>query len=229
TFPTGNSSGISGFRIQVTKDLDPTQYPTFTALGRLDMGAQFDSNYVAGVSGATLPTLLMYTISDVNGIGAAIASFSGAGISFDLSSVLLGHLGHYLFTKDDRYFFDGQLQAEWINKDFTVATFQDSAARTTNTGNLGIIESFLASQGLPAGYFAASCNATGDNCEALLDAIFAGGGYGHEANFGSDPGDQRSTIINAIGAQDYLGSVCPGDVASPCPVETFDHTFTPTN
>ena len=78
---------------------------------------------------------------------------------------------------------------------------------------------------------------TDDECNVFLNAVFAlGTSFGQESNSGSDPGDQRSTIINAITSSSYLPSVCPGNApgqtATTCTfdaTDVFAQTFTPTN
>lgn len=219
---------LNGFRIQVTKDLsNPVDAPTFTALGRLDLSQQWDPGYEAQFPTDTPPSLLLYTVSDGNGNGAAIASFDGVGISFDLTSFLLGHLGFYKYTKDDTYVFDSLGVSVWVDKNITTATFENSpVGRNSNTANLDAIEGFL---GLPTDYFTATCANDGDDCSTLLNLVFADGAYGAEANSGADPGDWRTTIINGITGTDYLPSICPNDALT-CTyddTDVFDQSFTP--
>jgi len=133
-FPAGNSMSVSGFRTQVTKNLDSSATPVFTALGRMDMSGQFMSGFDTAIPGTPPPTMLIYSVSDTNGEGAAIASFTNVGISFDFTSSSLGHLGYYLTTKTDKYFFTSAGASQWINKSFTSATFE--GGRTSNSGEL---------------------------------------------------------------------------------------------
>ena len=223
-FPTGNTF-TNGFRIQVSKNLDTTAYPTYTALGLLDMKAQWDTGFSAGHKGI-LPALRMYTISDGNGLGAAVASFADVGASFDLSAYLLGHLGHYQYTKDDYYYFTSQGAPQYIYKSIASASYLGH--RTSNATNLDDIESFL---GLGGTYFDTTCNGSTPNCQAFMQAVYANSDWGQEANMGSNPNDERSTIINAVTNASYLASSCPGD-ASGCvydPTDVFEMTFIPTN
>lgn len=233
SFPPSHPN-VNRFRIMVTRDLNTANLPIFTALGRLEANKQFDPRYVAGVSGPTLPSLLMYTVSDANGNGAAIASFTDVGFTLDLTGFILGHFGHYLFSKVDKYFFNDLLAAEWVVKDFTTAILQDitNPPRNASVGNETTVEGILT--GISPGYFASNCRTNGANCQALFDALFDQDNYGQEANTGTDPGDWRSAIIAGVeanGTADYLQSICPGDAAS-CAfnvTDVFAQSFTPTN
>lgn len=230
-FPAGNQMNVSGFRTQVTKNLDTSALPIFTALGRMNMSGQFMPGFDAAVPG-TAPTMLMYSISDSAGEGAAIASFANVGISFDFSSSSLGHLGHYLTTKTDKYFFTSAGASQWVNKSFTSATFQ--GGRTSTGPQLTTFEGFLAAAPTPlvTPYFSAgNCDLVGDECIAFFDSMFSFSTFGQEANSGSDPGGWRSTNISAVTSASYLSSICPGSAAS-CTYDSSDvfaQSFTPTN
>ncbi len=148
------------------------------------------------------------------------------GIGFDLTDVNLGHLGYYLFTKDDKYFFDATGASEWIDKTITTATLEDPGLRTSDATQLDTIEDALS---LATDYFDTGCNTDGGDCTVLLEAIFADGAYGQEADSGADPGDARSTIINNVTSTDYLPSICPNDATTCTYDETdvFAQSFTP--
>ena len=77
-------------------------------------------------------------------------------------------------------------------------------------------------------YRTATPGVSNTDCVALLNGIFTyGGGSGCEINQGSDPGDQRSTVIGAGTSTDYLQSPYPDGFTSWSGV--FDKNYTPAN
>lgn len=223
-FPSTNPHMVSGFHIRVSKALDGST-PTYVALGRMDMSGQpmaaFDSNITNHISAA--PTMLVFTISDADGQGAAIASFTDLGLGFDLGAD--GHLGYYLHTKTDKYFFTGGGASEWIDKALNSASL--AGGKTTNSTVDGSVESAL---GLSAGTIGTCATASPNPdaaCNALLSAIFADSNYVTEPESGSDPGDARSTVINSVTASDYLQSPYPPGFSSWSGV--FEMSFTPSS
>ena len=111
-----------GLRIKVTKDL--TAGPlgrVFTALGLMELKAQFMSvNDITEV-----PKVHMFTVSDDFGNGATLAEFQQVAIALELNS----DLGNYLFNKDDVYFFEADMDWDWIQKSITDARYR--RGRTT--------------------------------------------------------------------------------------------------
>jgi hypothetical protein len=217
----------NGFRIQVSEDLtaNPLQ-KVFLARGLMDVKRQFQDN--TGIE--ELPTLQMYTVANQLGDGAAIAHFQNVALSLELNAELNNHLGNYLFDKRDKYFFDADQSVDepwdWINKAFTSAVYR--GGRTTPEINGSWIpfnpslDMIIDELNLDADYFTnAKCENTGDDCTALLDAVFAEGFADQEPNQGQDPQDWRS---DAVADPQYLDSVYPNgnnwDGA-------FDHSFMP--
>lgn len=171
----------------------------------------------------------MYTVSDDLGSGAAIATFGDFALGFDLSVGFAGeHLGYYLFDKTDKYFFNAAGASEWIDKAITDGSYQTGKTSTAITDS--IIESALSIvTGTDLTGTIDSCfTGSSVGCVDLLNGIFAGGsGFVTEVNVGSDPADERSTIINAITSTDYLQSPYPDGFTSWSGV--FKRKFTPTN
>lgn len=209
-FDSGNA-WADGFRIQVTKDLtaSPTQQ-VFTARGLVEMKNQFLP--VDGVS--ELPKLRMYTVSDRLGEGAAIAEFVDVALALQMDST--NHLGNYLFAKTDRYFFQADQDWDWIDKTITGSEYRGARSLTDYT--LDDIENYLM---LDPAYFDSTCINVGDDCNDLLNAIFADGFAGQERNQGTDPMDWRS---DAVATPDYLTTVYPNGMDW---TGAFDPVFTP--
>jgi hypothetical protein len=218
-FDAGNP-WADGLRIQVTQDLtaNPTQ-TVFVARGLTEMKRQFVP--VDGIS--ELPKLKVYTVSNRAGTGAAIAEFIDVGLGLPLNET--NHLGNYLFNKTDTYFFQYDQDWDYIHKYVDTAILRGQRTTPASGGSwlpfdpsLDIIESAL---NLGSGYFANTCARAGDECSALLNAIFGDGFAGQEKNQGSDPLDWRST---AIASPDYLTTVYPNGVSWD---GAFDPVFTP--
>ncbi len=219
---------LAGFRIQVAEALDGS-LPTFTALGRIDSKAQWDTGYALGVPGPPFPSLAMYTVSDGAGQGAAAAIFSNVGWSLDLdlccSPQFSGHFGYYKYDKDDRYFFKASGTSDFVNKSLVPGSTTMTGPRTSPNGPT--IQAFL---GLPAGYFVSGgqCVTVGDDCAAFLERLFlptSSSWPGQEPNGGSDPQDWRSTILAGVDSSDMLSSVLPPGAATWG--DAFTMTFTP--
>lgn len=221
-FDAGNE-WAEGFRIQVTHDLHANPLQTvYVARGLMDMKSQFLP--VTGVS--EVPQLKMYTVSDRLGKGAAIAQLNDVGIGLELTST--NHLGNYLFDKTDTYFFQADKDWDYIHKTVTASQYRGGRTTPASGGSwvlpfnpsLDMIEQNM---NLGTGYFADTCSVIGDDCSALMNAIFADtdGFAGQEPNQGSDPLDWRST---AIATPDYLTTVYPNGVSWD---GAFDPSYTP--
>jgi hypothetical protein len=204
-----NNVWAEGFRIQITKDLSASLLDqVFTALGLIEMNDQFLP--LAGID--EVPILQFFTVSDALGKGAALAKFVDISLPLELNSNPGNHLGNYLFDKDDIYFFDADGDWDWIDKSISDAIYRGSRTTPATGGtwlpifdpSLDMIAEALA---LGSDYFTGSlCAETGDDCTALLNAVFEDGFADQEDNQGMDPGDWRS---NAIAGATYLDSIYP--------------------
>jgi len=206
-FGAGNE-WANGLRIEVTEDLNvnpATQ--VYLARGLIDMKRQFIDT--PGIP--ELPVFQMYTVSNKLGIGAAIADFIDVALPLELNAGTGNHLGNYIFSKLDKYFFQENKDWDWVDKAVTTASYR--GARTTPAAggtfipfdpSLDLIITALA---LDPSYFTGSaCNMVDDDCTDLLNAIFRDGFSGQEPNQGADPMDWRST---ALATHPYLPSVYP--------------------
>ncbi len=221
-FDDGNQ-WAEGFRIQVDKDLNANPLrKVFLARGMIEMKAQF-----LPADGITeIPTVQMYTVSDSFGNGAAIAEFRDLSLPLELNANTNNHLGNYLFTKTDVYFFEDDEDWDYVNKTITAAEYR--GGRTTPaTGGTWIpfdpsLDLIITELALDPAYFTGSlCADVGDDCTDLLNAVFVDGFAGQEPNQGTDPQDWRS---EAIADPAYLTTVYPNGVDW---TGAFDFVFTP--
>ncbi len=222
-FDDGNQ-WAEGFRILLNKDLTANPLTkVFLARGMIEMKAQFFP-----VSGITeIPTVQIYTVSDRIGSGAAIADFQDVSLPLELNADSNNHLGNYLFTKNEVYFFQEDGDWDWIFKNFTFADYR--GGRTTpDTGGTWLpfdpsLDVIVLGLGLDPDYFTGSmCANLNDDCTDLLNAIFVNGLEGrHEENQGTDPGDWRS---DALANPEYLTSVYPNGVDW---TGAFDYSYLP--
>ena len=214
-----------GFRIQISKDLDTNPLlKVFEAYGLIEMKAQFAP--VASVP--EIPDIQLYTVSDALGNGASIAQFQDVALSLQLNAGTGNHLGDYLFSKKDVYFFEYDMDWDYIDK--TVVSSNYRGARTTlATGGTWLpfdpsLDLIIDGLDLDADYFTgAKCAAIGDDCNDLLNATFefVGGFAGQEEDQGEDPLDWRSTAIDSA---QYLTTIYPNGVDW---TDAFEHSFTP--
>ncbi|VAW99381.1 hypothetical protein MNBD_GAMMA21-2748 [hydrothermal vent metagenome] len=209
-FDNGNQ-WAEGFRILVNKDLSANPLTkVFVARGMIEMKAQF-----LPVNGITeIPTVQMYTVADSFGSGAAIAEFQDVTLPLELNTTSNNHLGNYLFTQNDVYFFQEDGDWDWVNKTITTAEYR--GGRTTPaTGGTWIpfdpsLDVIVLGLALDPDYFTgAQCANLNDDCTDLLNAVFIDGFAGQEPNQGADPMDWRST---AVANPDYLTTVYPNGV-----------------
>ncbi len=212
-----------GFRIAVTKDLSVNALQqVFLAKGMMEMRAQF-----IPLTGITeTPVVQMFTVSDAFGKGAAIANLQDLAFGLELNAGTNNHLGDYLFTKKDRYFFDTDGDWDWIEKMISEAVYRGNRTTPESGGtwipfdpSLDMIVSGLA---LDPDYFTGSkCVSVGDDCLDLLNAIFEDGFADQEKNQGADPMDWRST---ATETPIYLESIYPNGTDW---TGAFDKVFVP--
>jgi hypothetical protein len=223
-FDAGNP-WAEGFRIQLTKDLTAAPLEqVFTALGLIAMKAQFMPT--EGIS--EVPEVAMFTVSDSFGNGAALADFHQLSLPLELNADTGNHLGNYLFDKEDVYFFEEDMDWDWIYKSISEAVYRGGRTTPASDGtwipfdpSLDIIKTEL---DLGYDYFTGDlCAETDDDCLDLLAAVFEDGFAGQEPNQGSDPMDWRS---EAIASPSFIESVYPNGVDWS---GAFDMVFTPTS
>ncbi|HHJ35520.1 MAG TPA: hypothetical protein ENJ87_07125 [Gammaproteobacteria bacterium] len=221
-----NNNWANGFRIQIVKDL--TSNPllkVFQAKGLINMKAQF-----IPVDNITeVPDIHLFTVSDALGNGASIAEFQNVSLPFVLNAGLNNHLGDYLFTKKDVYFFQQDMDWDYIDKIILSSEYRGNRT-TAATGGSWVfpfnpsLDLIIAEFGLDSDYFTGSkCASIGDDCNALANKVhdFIGGFASIEQNQGADPLDWRSTEINN---PDYLTTVFPNGADW---IGAFDHNFVP--
>lgn len=222
-FDEGNQ-WAEGFRIHLVRDMNanPLQ-KVYVARGLIAMKAQF-----LPADGITeVPDAHFYTVSNRAGKGAAIADFQDLSLPLKLSGGIIdNHLGNYLFSKNDRYFFDEHGDWDWIDKTVTAAEYRGGRNTPASGGDWipfdPSLDMIITALELDADYFTGSkCAASGDDCSRLLNAIFKDGFAGQEQNQGADPMDWRS---DAIASPVYLESVYPNGMNWN---GAFDFTFVP--
>jgi len=220
-FDNGNQ-WADGIRINVSKDLtaDPLKQ-VYLARGLIKMKKQFSP-----VSGITeIPNVQLYTVSDLYGKGASIAEFQDLSLPLELNAATNNHLGNYLFTKTDTYYFQINQGWDWVDKKITSSEYR--GGRTTPaTGGISAtdpsLEDIKTVLSLDPNYFTGSlCAVIGDNCNELLNAIFRDGFFSHEQNQGNNPVDWRAT---ALASAQFLNSVYPHGADW---FGAFDFNFTP--
>jgi len=196
----------------------------YTARGLLDMKAQF-----LPAPGITeVPDVRVYSISDSFGNGASIAEFQEISLPLPLNIFMGNHLGNYVFTKTDIYYFEDDMDWDYINKTVTASEFRGGRTTPATGGtwipfdpSLDVIVSGLALD--PAYFTGNQCAVTGDDCNDLFNTInnFLDGFAGQEQNQGSDPMDWRST---ELATPDYLSTVYPNGIDW---TGAFEFSFTP--
>ncbi len=136
------------------------------------------------------------------------------------------HLGNYLATKQDVYFFEDDMDWEYINKTFTSSIYRGDRTTPVSGGSWipfnPSLDMIITALSLDPAYFSGDlCADLDDDCTELFNAVFVNGFAEQEQNQGSDPMDWRS---DALQAAVYLNSVYPNgqnwDGA-------FDRSFTP--
>ncbi len=220
-FDAGNE-WAEGFRMMVNKDLNANPLTkVYLARGLMKMKKQF-----LPITGITeIPNLQLYTVSDSFGNGAAIAEFQDISLPLELNSTTNNHLGNYLLTKTDNYYFQADQQWDWIKKSITTSEFRGARTTPTTGGTFPSdpsLDTLKVVLNLDANYFTANlCANVGDDCNNLLNSIFREGLFNHEQNQGTQPTDWRAT---ALAAPNYLNSVYPNGADW---FGAFDYNFTP--
>ena len=212
-----------GFRIQINKDLNASPLnQVFTARGLIAMTGQFFP--AAGIS--ETPDIQFFTVADLLGNGATIQEVQNFSLPLLLNFFLNNHLGDYLFSKRDIYFFEDDQDWEYINKEINSSEYRGNR-NTAATGGTWIpfnpsIDMINTALSLPGSYFTAGqCENIGDDCNDFLNAVFVNGFSGQEQNQGTRPNDWRSTALDNA---DYLTSVYPNGMNWD---GAFEQTFTP--
>jgi len=189
------------------------------ARAKMDLKAQFTSDASMDTFISETPVYNVYTMASSTGAGAAIAEMSDIGLGFNLA--VGSHLGNFLFEKTDIFFFSAIGDSEYVNKSITTAIYK--GGRTANATTMNDIEGYL---DLSDTYYDDTCNDTTTDCDTMFTALFSDPDFGgQEQNSGADPGDARSTTINAVTSTSYLSSVYP--TGSTTWDSVFDMTFTP--
>lgn len=213
-----------GFRIHIVKDLtaNPAQ-KVYLARGLITMKEQF----LPAENITELPDVHLYSVANRAGDGASISDVVDMSLPLDLTpGTYNNHLGNYLFSKVDTYYFTDTGNWEYINKTFSSAEFRGGRTTPETGGSLDpfnpSLDIIVTELGLDADYFTGTkCAAIGNDCTPLLNAIFADGFGGQEGNQGTDPMDWRS---DALASRVPLESVFPNGVNW---TGAFDFTFTP--
>lgn len=222
-FDDGNE-WAEGFRIHLVRDMNATPLEkVYVARGRIEMKAQFHP--VDTIK--EIPTADFYTVSNLAGKGAAIADFADVSLPVKIYGITGSHLGYYLFSKEDTYFFQENGDPDWIQKLVSEAVYRGYRTTPATGGSWPLSPSLdLIAEHLQLGkdYFTGDkCVSEGDDCTQLIQAIFDH--YedftNQEKNQGEDPHDWRS---DAIATPDYLKSIYPNGLNWN---GAFDFTFTP--
>ena len=223
-FDNGNH-WADGFRIQMTRDLTANVLgKVFEARGMINMKAQF-----LPLTGITeVPDVQLYSVADGFGNGAAITELQDMALPLPVNIFTGNTLGNYLLSKRDVYYFEYDMDWDYINK--TVIASEYRGGRTTAaTGGTWIpfdpsLDLIVTELALDPGYFTGSqCANIGDDCNQLLNKVydFVNGFAEQEANQGTEPADWRSTSINSA---QYLDTVYPNGTDW---TGAFDFSFTP--
>ena len=223
-FDNGNA-WADGFRIKLTKDLAANPLgKVFSATGMIKMKAQF-----VPLTGVTeVPDVQLYSVADGLGNGAAIAEVQNMSLPLPVNMMNGNTLGDYILTKRDVYYFEADMDWDYINK--TVTTSEYRGGRTTPvTGGTWVpfdpsLDLIVTELNLDPGYFTGSqCASVGDDCNQLLNKAydFVNGFAGQEANQGTEPADWRSTSINSAV---YLNTIYPNGTDWN---GAFDFSYTP--
>lgn len=218
-----NNLWADGFRIQITRDLNASPLgQVYTARGLIEMSGQF----FPSTEITETPNIQFYTVADALGNGATIEEVQDFSFPLVLNFFNNNHLGHYLFTKRDIYFFEADMDWEYINKSINSSEYRGGRTTPASGGSwipfdpsIDLINTALS---LPGDYFSnGQCENIGDDCNDFLNAVFENGFSDQEQNQGTDPLDWRSLALDNA---EYLPSVFPNGINWD---GAFDHSFTP--
>jgi hypothetical protein len=223
-FDAGNI-WADGFRIKMTKNLTANSLDkVFEAQGMIAMKSQFVT-----LNGITqVPDIQLYSVADGFGNGASIAEFQNIAFPLLLNIFTGNTLGNYLLTKRDEYYFQFDMDWDYINKTITSSEYRADRTTPASGGTQNpfdpSLDLIITDLSLTPGYFTGTqCANAGDSCDELLNKVhdFINGFAGQEANQGTLPQDWRSTAINSA---QFLNSVYPNGVDWN---GAFDFSFTP--
>ncbi len=197
-----------GMRIDIRKDLQANLFSqVYTARGMIEMKGQFFE--VDTIS--EIPDVQFYTVADGLGNGAALEEIQDMSLPIWINPFRDNYLGNYLFTKQDVYFFEDDMDWDYINKTVTSAVYRGGRTTAASGGtwipfnpSLDMVINALV---LDSDYFTGDkCAAIDDECTELLNAVFVDGFADQEQNQGTDPMDWRS---DALADAVFLDSVYP--------------------
>lgn len=211
-----NNPWLDGFRLDATEAMADH---SFVIKGYMGTKAHLDSNYAPLTSDSTTkPSVQLLAVSDSAGTGAAVSNVADIVLEFTFDAS--NHLGYFLYTKNDRYYFTSSGGAEWIKKNVTAATYMPVNGWTNTSPSDANIDTALS---LTAGTTAGCKSNTGTDCPDLLNAIFDMGVYGADLNSSSpEPNDSRQTALNAA---TYLTQAQPDGHNATDWVGVFDLTY----
>lgn len=218
-----NNPWADGMRIDINKDLNANLLTqVYTARGLINMKGQFFN--APGIS--EIPDVQLFTVADGLGNGAAIEEIQNMSLPLELNHNQNNHLGNYLATKQDVYFFDDDMDWDYIDKTFTSAKYRGERTTLASGGSWipfnPSLDMIITALSLDSDYFSGDlCADIDDECTELFNAVFVNGFADQEQNQGSDPMDWRT---DALQAAVYLNSVYPnGENWN----EAFEQSFTP--
>jgi len=220
-----NNPWAEGFRIKMNKDLTANvMEKVFEAKGLIEMKAQF-----IPLSGITeTPDVQLYSVSDGFGNGASIAELQNMSLPLFANIFRNNTLGNYLLTKRDEYYFEYDMDWDYIKKTITESEYRGGRTTAATGGSwipfdpsLDLIITELALD--PAYFTGTQCEDIGDSCDDLLNKVhdFINQFPGLEGNQGTEPTDWRNTAINSA---EYLNSVYPNGTDW---TGAFEFIFTP--
>ena len=200
---------VEAMRVKITEDKNAIhKQEAFTVQALVKVKKQ----WLTVESVTTVPDIKLVAITDKLGDGASRLLISDLAVALPIAEN--NHLGDYLFDKTDNYYFSANISDanwDWIEKSVTQSSYE--GIRTTPiSGGTWIpfnpsLDQLINAFELDATYFTnGQCEAIGDSCNELMNAIFQDGFAGQEPNQGQDPQDWRT---DAMQSAEYLNSVYP--------------------
>ena len=219
-FDDGNA-WANAMRIYLVKDLIASSLDqVFTIRGLIDMKAQF----FAVDSITEIPQIKFITVSDAFGNGAALSEFNDISLPLEISALTGNHLGNYLFTKRDTFYFQADGDGDYINKTVTSSEYRGGRTTDNTSGFLLSLDNIISLLNLDSAYFTGTqCASIGDDCNDLLNGIFTtiNDIFGQDTNTGTEPDDWRAA---ALGNASYLNEVYSNGLDANT---AYEYSFTP--
>ena len=219
-FNEGNA-WANAMRIYLVKDLNANSLDqVFTIRGLIDMKAQF----FAVDSITEIPQIKFITVSDAFGNGAALSEFNDISLPLEISALTGNHLGNYLFTKLDTFYFQADGDGDYINKTVTSSEYRGGRTTDNTSGFLLSLDNIISLLNLDSSYFTGTqCASIGDDCNDLLNGIFTtiNDIFGQDINTGTEPDDWRTA---ALGNASYLNEVYSNGLDANT---AYEYSFTP--